>query len=113
MRIGGVLYELDSDLDKPVRNHIPFWGQYGFLGRHGLCSADCDFDECGVLEHKATKSGSDAIAAALNPTLTSRLWGRKSRGEQKKRTDESQSSLFHESYKITAMKESGSSHSQP
>ena len=31
MRIGGVLYELDSDLDKPVRRYIPFWGQYGFL----------------------------------------------------------------------------------
>ena len=94
MRIGGVLYELDSDLDKPVRRYIPFWSQYGFLGRYGLCSADCDSDECGVLEHKAAKSGSDAIATALNPTLTSRLWGRKSRGEQKERTDESQSALF-------------------
>ena len=113
MRIGGVLYELDSDLDKPVRHHIPFWGQYGFLGRYGLCSADCDSDECGVLEHKATKSGSDVMTTALNPTLTSRLWGRKSRGEQKERTDESQSALFHESYKIAAMKESGSPHSQP
>lgn len=47
-------------------HHIPFGGQYGFLGRYGLCSADCDSDECGVLEHKATKSGSDAIGTALN-----------------------------------------------
>lgn len=84
MRIGGVLYELDSDLDKPVRRYIPFWGQYGFLGRHGLGSADCDSDECGVLEHKATKSGSDAIAAALNPTLTSHLWGRSKLGRTKR-----------------------------
>ena len=53
------------------------------------------------------------MTTALNPTLTSRLWGRKSRGEQKERTDESQSALFHESYKIAAMKESGSPHSQP
>ena len=45
--------------------------------------------------------------------LTSLLWGRKSRGEQKKRTDFRQSALFRESYKITAMKESGSAHSQP
>ena len=112
MRIGGVLYKLDSDLDKPVRRYIPFWGQYGFLDRYGLCSADCDSDECGVLEHKAAKSGSDAIGTALNPTLTSLLWGWKSGGEQKERTDESQFALFHESYKIAAMKESGSSHSQ-
>lgn len=64
-------------------HHIPFWGQYGFLGRYGLCSADCDSDECGVLEHKAAKSGSDAIGTALNPTLTSCLWVGKA-GENKK-----------------------------
>ena len=39
----------------------------GFWVGTGLCSADCDSDECGVLEHKATKSGSDVITAALNP----------------------------------------------
>ena len=68
LRIGGVLYELDSDLDEPASAPHPFSvSQYGFLGRYGLCSADCDSDECGVLEHKATKSGSDVITAALNP----------------------------------------------
>ena len=39
----------------------------GFWVGMAVCSADCDSDECGVLEHKAAKSGSDAIAAALNP----------------------------------------------